>query len=198
MQRKRLDRDIWNFKDSPYYQMRVDTEDFHGLVGLVQLTTGNIEKEGGATQFWDRPKAGRVAVCGPGMNWLQLIPDGKSHMLTAKYLPDDTVSIWYADIIEGIDFAPDEVAIFIDKYLDVTFTPQGDVSIDDRDELDEAYQSGELSEAQYASAIEEGDFIVAEYCADIAKTTALCGAILAHVRDRIGRGDYQVKTVAHT
>lgn len=193
MKRKRLDRDLWTFDRYPYYQLRVDMDDFHGLVCLIQLMGGVAHIDDGQYQYWDRPKAGKVAVCGKGMTWLQLIPDEKSHVLTVKYLPDDIVSIWYADIIENIEYDPDGVAVFIDKYLDVTFTPQGDVSIDDRDELDEAFQSGELSEEQYAAAIKEGDIIVKEYCSDIKKTNLLCDKLLSLVMNRIDKGEKQFK-----
>lgn len=193
MKHKRLDRDMWTFDRYPYYQMRVDLDDFHGMACLIQLLGGVANINDGQYQYWERPKAGKVAICGKGMYWLQLIPDGKSHVLTAKYLPNDSVSIWYADIIEAIEYDSDGVAVFIDKYLDVTFTPQGDVSIDDRDELDEALQSGDITQAQYDAALAEGDCIVEMYCKDIAKTEIFCNRILSHIKNRIENGEKQFK-----
>lgn len=183
MKKKRLDRDLsWNFQNFPYYQMRVDTDMFHGTVCLIQLTDGKY-------YYWDMPIAGKVAVCGKGMTWLQLLPDGKQHLITAKYLPDGNISVWYVDVIEGFSYAPDGVAVYEDKYLDVIFTPQGDVKIDDRDELDEAYRTGELSREQYENALAEGDRIVAELCSDVEATAAFCNAILDHVNARIASGE---------
>ena len=189
MKHKRLDRASpqgWRFEGNPYYQMRVDIEGFHGLVCLIKLISGKY-------YYWHSyNKAGKTAVCGKGMTWLQLIPDGKNHIITAKYLPKNKVSLWYVDIIEGIEYDTDGVAVFIDKYLDVIFTPQGDMKIDDRHELDEAFQSGELSQEQYNAALRECDMVVAELCADdktINKTGVLCGKILFHVNDRIKKGE---------
>ena len=51
-------------------------------------------------------------------------------------------------LLKNIEYDSDGVAVFVDKYLDVTFTPQGDGSIDDRDEPDGAFQS-ESPEQQY-------------------------------------------------
>jgi len=195
MKRKRLDRDIWTFDKYPYYQLHIDVEDFHGLVCLIKLLSGVAHVDDGQYQYWERPKAGKVAICGKGMTWLQLIPDGKSHVLTAKYLPNYSVSIWYADIIESIEYDSDGVAVFIDKYLDVTFTPQGDVSVDDRDELDVALQSGDITREQYDSALNESDYIVEAYCTDIAKTEATCNKILSHINDRIENGERQFKDI---
>ena len=194
MTRKRLDRDIWSFGDSPYYQMRVDTDGFHGLVCLLKLMNGNTKIDGGNYQYWDRPKAGKVAICGKGMTWMQLIPDGKKHTLTVMYLPDNIMSICYIDIIENIEYDPDGVAVFIDKYLDVDFTPQGDVSIYDRDELDEAALTGDLSDKQYNEALNECDTVIEEYCSDIPKTIETFDKILALVNDRIGNGEAPFKS----
>ena len=208
MKHKRLDRASpqgWKFEGHPYYQMRVDIDGFHGLVCFIKLISGKY-------YYWRNfDKAGKTAVCGKGMTWLQLIPDGKSHVMTAKYLPENKivkilnrifksteknqpinkVSLWYVDIIDGIEYDTDGVAVFIDKYLDVIFTPQGDMGIDDRDELDEALQSGDISQGQYDSALRECDMVIAEFCADdetIKKTEILCAKILAHVNDKIEKG----------
>lgn len=54
------------------------------------------------------------------------------------------VSVWYVDVIDEIKIDEDGVVAFMDKYLDVMFTPSGDVIVDDRDELDAAFHSGEL------------------------------------------------------
>jgi len=189
MKRKRFDRDIWHFGDSPYYQLRVDNKEFHGLVCLLKLRNGNMDFEGGGYQYWNRPKAGKVAICGKGMTWLQLIPDGKEHTLTVMYLPDNTMSICYIDIIENTEYDPDGVAVFIDKYLDVDFTPQGDVSIYDRDELDEAFVKGDLSDNQYNAALKECDRVIEEYCSDIPKSVDTFNKILVFVNEQIKNGE---------
>lgn len=189
MTKKRLDRDSkWFFQGFPYYQMRVDIEEFHGLVSIIDLVEGDFF-------FWEEPKAGKTPVCGKGMLWLQLIPDNQHRAITAKFLPksrtvqgityEKSVSIWYVDVIDSWGYDEDQVAYFMDQYLDVIFDMEGDVSIDDRDELDAAYQSGELSEEQYQRAIAEGNAIVAELCSDIGKTQQWCETILKHAMQRI-------------
>ncbi|MDE7233489.1 MAG: hypothetical protein K2N29_00325, partial [Ruminiclostridium sp.] len=161
MTKKRLDRDAkWFFQGFPYYQMRMDTDDFHGLVSVREL-------RGGDYFFWKMPKAGKTPGCGKGMLWLQLIPDNQYRAITAKFLPTDrsvqgvkyskSVSLWYVDVIDSWGYDEDQVAYFMDQYLDVVFDVEGDVVIEDRDELDAAYKAGELSEEQYQRAIAEGD-----------------------------------------
>lgn len=193
MTKKRLDRDKkWGFQGFPYYQMRMDNEDFHGLVSIIELIAGDYF-------FWEKPKAGKIPICGEGMLWLQLIPDGQYRAITAKFLPKSrtvqgvkyskSVSVWYVDVIDSWGYDEDGVAYFTDQYLDVVFDVEGDVSIDDRDELDAAYESGELSEEQYQRAIKEGNSIVSELCSDIEKTQLWCENILKLAMKRIENND---------
>ena len=200
MKHKRLNRDLgWGFQYYPYYQMRIDDEIFHGLVCLIKLTDGE-------ENYWETPKAGRIQVTGGGMCWMQLIPDNMSRVITVMYFPEGEhdperknypepvntkyqVSIWYVDVIDGVEYDENGIATFIDKYLDVIFTPEGDVKIDDRDELDDAFNSGELTNEQYESAISECEEILKDYCEDIRQTDAWCARIRQLVEDRIAHGD---------
>jgi len=171
---------------------------WHDINNLKYMT---IEKYDSQYQYWEFPKAGKSAISGKGMKWLQLIPDGKKRVITAKYLPDEKVSLWYVDIIENIEYDSDGVAVFIDKYLDVSFTPQGDMGIDDRDELDEALQTGDITKSQYESALRECDLIVAELCSDIDKikrTEIWCNEILSHVNEKINAGEKRFITKYHS
>ena len=199
MKHKRLNRDQWGFQFYPYYQMRIDHELFHGLACLIRFTDG--EKN-----YWATPKAGRIQVTGEGMTWLELIPDDTRRVITAMYFPDGThgperqnypltaseeyqPSIWYVDIIEGTEYDEDGIAAFIDKYLDVIITPEGDVKVDDRDELDAAYASGELTKEQYDAALAEGEDILKAYGDDIRGLDAWCAAVRQLAEDRIAAGE---------
>ena len=199
MKRKRLNRDKWGFQYYPYYQMRIDHELFRGLVCLIRFTDG--EKN-----YWETPEAGRIQVTGEGMTWLEMIPDDTRRVITAMYFPDGThdperkhypaaadaryrPSVWYIDIIERTEYDEDGVAVFIDKYLDVILTPEGDVKVDDRDELDAAYASGDLSRVQYDAALAEGEAILQSYSDDIRGLDAWCAAVRQLAEERIAAGE---------
>ncbi len=199
MNHKRLNRDQWGFQYYPYYQMRIDHELFHGTACLIRLTDG--EKN-----YWETPKAGRIQVTGEGMTWLELIPDGTRRVITTMYFPDGThdperkhypvtaderyqPSIWYIDIIEGIEQDEDGITVFIDKYLDVIITPEGEVKVDDRDELDGAYAAGDLTGEQYDAALAEGNAILRDYGDDISGLDAWCAAVRQLAEDRIAAGE---------
>jgi len=178
MKRKRLTREGWGFQHFPYYQMRIENADFRGLVGVIRMMDGH-------DCFWHMPRMGKVAVCGAGMTWLQLIPDGANHVLTVKFSPKGRVNVWYADVIDRVEYDEDGVAAFVDMYLDVIFSPQGDVKVDDRDELDAAHLAGDVTDEQYALAIAEGERIVSTLCADMETTWRWCCRVFRAAKSRL-------------
>ncbi|MBP3595760.1 MAG: DUF402 domain-containing protein [Lachnospiraceae bacterium] len=179
MNKMRLTRDRkWYFQYFPYHQMHMDNELFKGWVSLNFLTDGE-------TRFWEYEKSGKIPVSAKGMIWLTLIPDDMKRCIGAYIKPDRRVSVWYVDVIEKTGIDEDGIVYYIDKYLDVILTPQGDVIVQDRDELDEAYASGELSDFQYEEALKEGELIIAELAADIGKTEEFCLAVLAKAEEMI-------------
>lgn len=192
MKRKRLDRDLkWGFQYFPYYQTRSDCENYRGLVSLITFTDGEYV-------YWDFPKAGKTAVCGKGMVWLQFFPDDCSRLITAMIAPREkvvkgklypySVSAIYVDVAEGLEYDTDGVAAYIDKYLDVILTPAGDIRIDDRDELDDALKNKELTEEQYNAALAECDLIIAQMGKDIEETEKKCCDILSLMYSQISNG----------
>ena len=196
MKKKRLDRDTWwefkGHKKPDYYQMRLDTDTFHGMACVLKLSEGEYH-------CWTFPKSGKVEVTGAGMTWLQLLPDDSSHLITAFYKPeakmldgvlrDEHVTVWYVDITEGYEYDSDGVIVYTDKYLDVIFTPAGDVKIDDMDELDAALADGDVTEQQYQAALAECDRVVECLCSDIERTEIYCAELLRIVNERIKAGE---------
>lgn len=179
MNKMRLTRDRkWFFQYFPYHQMRMDNELFKGWVSLNYLTDGE-------ERFWEYEKSGKVPVCGKGMVWLTLIPDDRKRCIGAYIKPDRRVSVWYVDVIEETGIDEDGIVYYLDKYLDVILTPQGDVVVQDRDELDAAYESGELNDLQYEEALREGELIIKELAADMKNTEEFCLAVLEKAEEMI-------------
>lgn len=186
MNKMRLTRDRkWFFQNYPYFQIRMDNDLLSGWVSINYLTDGEI-------RYWEYEKAGAVPVCGKDMIWLTIIPDGQARCIGTYILPNRRVSTWYIDVIEEIGTDDDGVLYYIDKYLDVMLTPQGDICVKDRDELDAAYQSGELSKQQYDDAVLEGEKIISEMASDIAKTEEYCIAILDKAEEIIRENIFTV------
>ena len=98
----------------------------------------------------------------------------------------------YIDVIEKVDVDEDGVVYYLDKYLDVILTPQGDVIVQDKDELDAAYESGELSTAQYEGALREGELIIEELARDIHKTEEFCIKVLEKAEELIEKDRFTI------
>ncbi len=187
MTKKRLIRDNkWGFQYFPYHQIYMDNELLKGWTAINYLTDGE-------TRYWDFfEKAGSVPVCGKDMIWLTVIPDNASRAVSIFFLPDRSVSAWYIDVIEETGIDEDGVVYFIDKYLDILMTPEGDVLVQDRDELDAAYASGELSKCQYESALNEGECIAEEFGKDIRATENWCRKILEKAEEMISEDRFTI------
>ncbi len=179
MTKKRLIRDAkWGFQYFPYFQMRIESDKFHGWAALNELTDGEY-------LYWTFEKAGKVPVAGKGMCWLTLIPDEKKRSITAMFTEDGNVSAWYVDVIQSVKMDEDGVLAFMDQYLDVMLTTSGDIQIDDRDELDAAYHAGEFSKEQYEEALSEGQRIIDELSRDIHATELMCREILQYFKEQM-------------
>ena len=186
MNKKRLIRDEkWFFQSFPYHQIYMDNELIKGWVAINYLTDGEI-------RCWEFEKAGLVPVCGKDMIWLTMLPEHASRSISVFFLPDKHVSAWYIDVIEGVGVDEDGVVYFMDKYLDVLLTSEGDVRIDDRDELDAAYASGELDESQYKDALCEGERIIEELAGDISETEKWCRQILERAEEMIDEDRFTI------
>lgn len=186
MTKKRLTRELkWGFQYFPYHQLWMDNDIYTGWVAINYLTDGEY-------WFWDFSKAGKVPVAGKGMCWLTLIPEGKSRSITAKFTKDRHVSVWYVDVIDKVMIDEDGVVAFMDKYLDVMFTTSGDIVVDDKDELDTAFEAGELSKEQYEEALAEGENIIDELCKDVAGTESWCCDILKKAEEMISRNIFTI------
>ena len=93
------------------------------------------------------------------------------------------------DVIENTEYDDDGVIVYIDKYLDIIFFPEGEISVSDMDELQEAYATGDINKEQYEAALKEGEAIQKDYCTDIMKTERWCTKLRKMVEDRIAAGE---------
>ncbi len=98
-----------------------------------------------------------VILADAGYYWLQLALD-KSHVwFTVMFDPHGNFIQIYADVTDGND-ALAEDPVFDDMYLDYVVMGSNVYELD-RDELEDAYSSGAVSEEQYMTALAEGEKI---------------------------------------
>ncbi len=168
MKRKRLDRDIWtSILSKDYVQRHVDDPLFTGIAAL--LTLHSVEP----ASVWQSPY-GEVTVSESGMKWLQLLPDGEHYLLTAMIGKEGSIHVYYVDIIADSGMMEDGVAFFDDLYLDLVVYPNGNILIDDRDELRAALHSGVISNDLYELAQHTQNKLLNGLLADVHELNDLC------------------------
>lgn len=154
IKRKRLDRDIWkSITSKRYIQKNVNNSRFNGIVSLLYIDSVS------RVSRWPYPDRD-ITVCDKGMRWLQLLPEDGNVLVTAMINPDDVIDIWYIDISAGHGIDADGVAFYDDLYLDIVVRPNGDIKIDDMDELEDALEKNYIDKQLFDMAIKTKDDLV--------------------------------------
>lgn len=173
VKRKRLDRGSWtDILDKDYRQRRVQAPFFTGLAALLDIrrVTRPI--------VWEFPE-GPVTTCDAGMQWLELLPEDGSCVVTAMVGPGPKVREWYIDVIDGWGRDSDGVVWFDDLFLDLILRPGGQFYVDDRDELETALSQGVITPEQHRRALEIMDRLVERYARHPSRLEELTLKVLA-------------------
>lgn len=168
MKRKRLDRDIWtSITSKKYIQRQVKNKEFDGILSLLYIDeVSNVSR-------WNFPDK-EITVCDRGMIWLQILPADEYYLITAMIDDQNEINLWYIDMIAGQGLDEDSVAFYDDLYLDLIVRPNGDIKIDDRDELEEALKENDITEEQYRLALSTKEKLQNGLLTDIPKLTDFC------------------------
>ena len=121
--------------------------DIFGSAGQISLTL--IDEVTGPLTVHYHSRA--VLIADAGYSWFQAAVPGARWWLTAMFDECDRLIQIYFDITGGSRFDDPENPTFEDMYLDIA---DGSIEVVDRDELDEALQSGTITVLQHREAIE--------------------------------------------
>lgn len=124
--------------------------DIFGSAGRISLTLID-EVTGPLTVHYHSRD---VLIADAGYSWLQAAVPGARWWLTAMFDECDRLIQIYFDITGGSRFDDPENPTFEDMYLDIVVSADGSIEVVDRDELDEALQSGAITVLQHGEAIE--------------------------------------------
>lgn len=94
-----------------------------------------------------------VVVCDNGYHWLTIMPSDAFYCITVMMDDSDQIRVCYIDLIDAQGYDDDGVSYFYDLYLDLVVYPNGDIIVDDMDELQEALETGDISKLQYDRAV---------------------------------------------
>ena len=140
------------------------TKKFSGYVGL--LNADEVTDK----QVWDH-NGSKITVLDKGYKWLSVLPEDEYYCITVMMNEKYEIQVSYIDMIDGQGVDEDGVPFCYDCYLDLVVYPDGEVKVDDRDELDEALAKNDITKEQYDRAIETADKLqkgllkdYSEYC----------------------------------
>jgi len=147
MYKCRLTYDEWNCIISKNRVGRqVDMPQLKGYLGLLNIDAVSEQ------QIW-KNKDKEVVVCDNGYHWLSIMPDNEFYCMTIMMDNKYHFKVCYIDMIDSQGYDEDEVPYFYDLYLDLIVYPDGNIIVDDLDELQEALKIGDITEIQYNKAI---------------------------------------------
>lgn len=139
---------------------QVDIPQLKGYLGLLAINTVS-EK-----QIWKYTKS-NVVVCDNGYHWLTIMPSDEFYCITVMMDDGYEMKVCYIDMIDTQGYDDDGVPYFYDLYLDLVVYPDGNIIVDDMDELQEALRAGEITDAQYNKAIAASRKLQAGLLSDI-------------------------------
>lgn len=162
MKRCRLSYDEWKcIVSKELFGKRIESDVLKGYVGLIEI------HEVSEPQIW-KFNGEDIVVCDKGIKWVSVLPEDDWYCITAMLNEKEEIILWYIDMIAGQGVDGDGVPYFDDLYLDLVVYPDGTVIVDDRDELEEAFEKNIITQVQYRLALETCDKLREGLLKDIA------------------------------
>lgn len=136
-------RFAYNLNDN-YEQIRVDEDFFKGYACFLKLQ--NIEKPLIVNN-------GKETVCikDNDYEWIEVYPENGKYAITIMFDDNNNLIEWYFDISKNIGIE-NGIPYEDDLYLDMVITPNGEKLVIDEDELLEARDKGDITQADVDSA----------------------------------------------
>lgn len=148
MKRSRLSYDEWKcILSKELCGKNVNSTFFKGYIGLIEI------KEVNEVQIW-KCNGQNITVCDKGLKWLSILPQDDNYCITAMLNEKDEILLWYIDMIAGQGTDAEGIPYFDDLYLDLVVYPDGEIIVDDMDELEEALSQKDITQIQFDLAIE--------------------------------------------
>ena len=99
----------------------------------------------------------RVKIVEAGYSWIQIALEGQYYWITSMFDEKDRLVEIYIDMTDG-NVTDTEDPYFTDLLLDYVVHVQGNAVMElDREELDEAYRKGIVTQEQYERTLAEGE-----------------------------------------
>ncbi|MFJ7971125.1 DUF402 domain-containing protein [Psychrobacillus sp. NPDC096389] len=148
MLRKYGNRSNWKrIIQREYTQQYIETKDFTGYVTLLILIKVT---EPLLVQYGKK----RICIVDNNYMWLQHFPVGKNYSVTTMFDANGEIVQWYIDICYEIGME-NNIPWMDGLILDIVVLPTGEIIQLDEEELEEAFESGSITQEMYDLAREK-------------------------------------------
>ena len=147
MKKSRLSYDEWKcILSKEMIGKQIKTSFFDGFLEMINI------QEVSEKQIW-KFNGEDIVVCDNGLKWMSILPQDDYYCITTMMDKNGKILLWYIDMIyeQGVD--EDGVPFFYDLYLDLVVYPNGEIIVDDMDELEDALANGTITQEQFDLAI---------------------------------------------
>lgn len=149
MKLKRADRVDWQrILQKRFAMTHLDTSTFKGYITLFCI---DAVRE----PLWVNLSGQEVCLADNGYLWLQQFPHDSHYVVTTVFDAQGEIVSWYIDICKRHYLDEQGALCYEDLYLDLDVTPDGEATILDADELDEALAQGVITGLDYELAWRE-------------------------------------------
>ena len=152
--------------------IRIDEADIKGYAALVWIEEVNrrliVGEEGREVCIYDN-----------GHSELNFLPDDENWALSALYDEHGEIIEWYIDITRKNGISEDGVPYCDDMYLDAVLTPDGQVIILDEDELADARDAGNITQAEFDMAYRVLNKLIESKTISLEYMESLCSRLSA-------------------
>lgn len=161
MKKSRLSYDEWKcIEEKQIIGKQINTNSFEGYVSLIKIEKVSVP------QIW-KFNGEDIVVCDNGLKWLSILPKNDFYCITAMLNEQGEILVWYIDMIASQKIEQDGIPSFEDLYLDLVVYPDGTIMVDDRDELEEALKTKDITKKQYQLALDTSEKLQAGLLCDI-------------------------------
>lgn len=128
-------------------QSFIHDKNFHGYISLYKM------EEVATPLFVTYENNEPLCIADNGYTWLHQLPINQNFAVTTMFNENGQIVQWYIDICENIGLE-NNIPYFDDLFLDIVILPSGEVFVLDQDELQESYQTKQITNAQYNLALD--------------------------------------------
>ncbi len=154
MKQKRADRIDWQrILQKRFVMKHLDTSTFTGYVALFCI---DAVRE----PLWIQLAGKETCLADKGYLWLQHFPQGSHYAVTTVFDEQNELVHWYIDICKRHYLDEQGTLWYEDLYLDLDVSPDGEATLLDADELDEALYQGIITPLEYELAWREASSLL--------------------------------------